>query len=114
MEEKIRVASIQEIDLRGARTFRMGGLEIAVFRLDDGSIKALENRCPHKAGKLSEGMVCGTNVHCPLHDWKIDLASGHVQAPDEGCVTTFRTEIDEQGNVYILVEKEVLQSASGT
>ncbi|MFB5762493.1 nitrite reductase small subunit NirD [Paenibacillus medicaginis] len=113
MEEKIRVASIQDIDLRGARTFRMGELEIAVFRLDDGSITALENRCPHKGGKLSEGMVCGSKVHCPLHDWKIDLASGLAQAPDEGCVATFRTEIDEQGSVYVLVEKKMLQSASG-
>ncbi|MDP4097233.1 nitrite reductase small subunit NirD [Paenibacillus sp. P96] len=114
MEQKIRVASVEEIDLRGARTFRLGEIEIAVFRLDDGSIKALENRCPHKGGKLSEGMVCGTKVHCPLHDWKIDLANGLVQAPDDGCVTTFQTETDDSGSVYVILEKEMLQPASGS
>ncbi|CAM3593080.1 MULTISPECIES: nitrite reductase small subunit NirD [Paenibacillus] len=101
---KIRVASLAEIDAKGARTFRIEDTEIAVFRLSDGSVKAVENRCPHKGGKLSEGMVCGTAVHCPLHDWKIDLASGRVYEPDDGCVTTYRTEIDgTSGSIYIVM-----------
>ncbi|MEK3787142.1 MULTISPECIES: nitrite reductase small subunit NirD [Paenibacillus] len=104
MESKIRVAHLSEIDKLGARTLRIEDKEVALFRLQDGSIKALENHCPHKGGKLSEGMVCGHKVHCPLHDWKIDLASGNVHEPDVGRVTTFATEIDEQsGDVYILV-----------
>ncbi|MNC72529.1 Assimilatory nitrite reductase [NAD(P)H] small subunit [compost metagenome] len=78
--------------------------EIAVFKLSDGSLHAVENRCPHKGGKLSEGMVCGTSVHCPLHDWKIDLRSGKVHEPDDGCLNTYKTEIDgASGEIYITI-----------
>lgn len=99
---RLQIAHLSDIDIKGARTFTIGEMEIALFRLTDGSIHAVENRCPHKGGRLSEGMVCGTAVHCPLHDWKINLRSGQVQEPDEGCVNTFLTEIDPQsGSVYI-------------
>ncbi|WDZ63590.1 Rieske 2Fe-2S domain-containing protein [Paenibacillus polymyxa] len=65
---------------------------------------ALENRCPHKGGRLSEGMICGSAVHCPLHDWKVDLSTGRVQEPDTGCVTAYPMEIDsESGAVYIVI-----------
>ncbi|MFD1953312.1 nitrite reductase small subunit NirD [Paenibacillus thailandensis] len=98
------VGKLEEIDVKGSRTLKVDELEIAVFRLTNGEVLAVENRCPHKNGKLSEGMVCGTKVHCPLHDWKIDLRSGKVQEPDEGCITTFETEIDsESGLLYVTV-----------
>jgi len=101
---KVLVGNIADIDAKGARTVRLENLEIAVFRLSDGQVRAVENRCPHKNGKLSEGMVCGTAVHCPLHDWKIDLKTGNVYEPDEGCVATFETEIDaSSGSIYITV-----------
>jgi nitrite reductase (NADH) small subunit len=101
---RYQVAHIADIDVKGARRFTLGELEIALFRLSDGSIQAVENRCPHKGGKLSEGMVCGSNIHCPLHDWKIDLRSGKVQDPDDGCVTTFAVEVDEHsGSVYVML-----------
>ncbi|MEF3303970.1 nitrite reductase small subunit NirD [Paenibacillus sp. GYB003] len=102
------VGNLADIDAKGSRKIRLGETEIAVFRLSDGQVLAVENRCPHKGGQLSEGMVCGTTVHCPLHDWKIDLASGRVLEPDEGCVTTYPVEIDPQsGSVYIMPEEEV-------
>ncbi|MEJ3718452.1 nitrite reductase small subunit NirD [Paenibacillus polymyxa] len=101
---RIRIADLNEIDQRGARTVRIQNTEIAVFRLSDGSVRALENRCPHKGGRLSEGMICGSVVHCPLHDWKVDLSTGQVRDPDTGCVTTYPTEIDsESGAVYIVI-----------
>ncbi|MDN4082320.1 MULTISPECIES: nitrite reductase small subunit NirD [Paenibacillus] len=101
---RIRIADLNEIDRRGARTVHIHNAEIAVFRLSDGSVRALENRCPHKGGRLSEGMICGSVVHCPLHDWKVDLSTGQVQEPDTGCVTTYPTEIDsESGAVYIVI-----------
>lgn len=96
------VGNMADIDAKGARKFRLADTEIAVFRLSDGQVRAVENRCPHKGGLLSEGMVCGAAVHCPLHDWKIDLASGRVQEPDEGCVTTYPVEVDPQnGSIYV-------------
>lgn len=98
---KIRIGSLSDIDAKGSRTFQFRDTEIAVFRLSDGSVKAVENRCPHKNGKLSEGMVCGRIVHCPLHDWRISLDDGMVQKPDDGCIPTYETEIDEAGAIYI-------------
>ncbi|RCX16740.1 nitrite reductase (NADH) small subunit [Fontibacillus phaseoli] len=105
MLTKIKVAHVQEIDEQGARTFAVGDKEIAVFKLSDGSVRAIENRCPHKGGRLSEGMVCGSAVHCPLHDWKIDLHSGRVHEPDHGSVTVYDTEVDAAtGSVYITLD----------
>src|SRR5690606_3924036 len=99
---KILVGKRSEIDVKSSRKLRIENIDIALFHLSDGSVLAVENKCPHKGGLLSEGMVCGGKVHCPLHDWKIDLRSGKVQDPDEGCVTTFKTEVDEQsGDIYI-------------
>ncbi|MBN2982699.1 MULTISPECIES: nitrite reductase small subunit NirD [Cohnella] len=99
---KLLVGNVAEIDKKGARTVRVDDLEIALFRLSDGDVLAVENKCPHKAGKLSEGMVCGSTVHCPLHDWKIDLRDGRVQEPDTGCVTTFDVEVDSaSGSIYV-------------
>ena len=101
---KLLVGKLSDIDERGSRTFQLEDLEIAVFKLTDGSMLAVENRCPHKGGSLSEGMVCGKIVHCPLHDWRIDLQTGLVNEPDDGCVTTFETEVDhESGSIYLTI-----------
>nr|WP_138494289.1 nitrite reductase small subunit NirD [Paenibacillus pinistramenti] len=103
---KMLVGSVSEIDPKGSRKIKVGNTEVALFRLSDGEILAVENKCPHKGGMLSEGMVCGRTVHCPLHDWRIDLRSGAVQEPDTGCVTTFPVEIDrESGLVFLTVEE---------
>lgn len=102
MITKIQVARLDDIDRLGSRTVFVEGKEVAIFRLSDGSVHAIENRCPHKGGKLSEGMVCGSAVHCPLHDWKINLRSGRVQEPDHGEVTVYEIEVDEAtGAIYI-------------
>ncbi|WP_276352331.1 nitrite reductase small subunit NirD [Cohnella caldifontis] len=102
---KRKVATTAEIDALGARTVKLGDKEIALFRLTDGEVLALENRCPHKGGKLSEGMVCGGTVHCPLHDWRIDLRTGSALEPDEGCTGVYGVEVDPaSGAVYLLEE----------
>lgn len=102
MTTKLLVANLSDIDVKGSRRIKVEDIEIAMFRLTDGSVLAVENRCPHKGGLLSEGMVCGSTVHCPLHDWKIDLRSGIVKEPDDGCIKTFETEIDHNsGSIYI-------------
>jgi len=104
MATKTLIGKISDIDVKSSRKLRIQNIDIAVFHLSDGSVLAVENKCPHKGGLLSEGMVCGGKVHCPLHDWKIDIRSGRVQEPDHGCVTTFETEVDrESGEVYITI-----------
>ena len=63
----------------------------------------MENRCPHKGGVLSEGMVSGEFVFCPMHDWKICLEDGKVQDPDTGCVKTYQTQIVGE-EVFLLID----------
>lgn len=101
---KKQVGNVSEIDPLGARKLQWEGTELALFRLTNGEVRAVENRCPHKGGKLSEGMVCGRFVHCPLHDWKIDLDSGQVQAPDDGCVAVYETEVDSSSGIIYIKE----------
>ena len=67
------VAALPE---RGARCVRVGPLAIAVFRTSTGEVFALRDQCPHRGGPLSQGIVHGTRVTCPLHDWVIDLKTG--------------------------------------
>ncbi|WP_416148390.1 nitrite reductase small subunit NirD [Salipaludibacillus sp. HK11] len=89
----VRVANVEEIPMQVGKEVKIDDLEIAIFRLSSGKYKAVENKCPHKQGPLSEGIVSGEYVFCPLHDWKIDLNSGDVQKPDDGCVRTYPVEV---------------------
>jgi nitrite reductase (NADH) small subunit len=61
---------------------------------------ALRDACPHRGGPLSQGIVHGATVTCPLHNWKIDLASGEALGPDEGCVNVYAAKVEE-GRVMI-------------
>jgi nitrite reductase (NADH) small subunit len=97
---KVLVGTIDELPDRLGKTVRVGDLEVAVFKLSDGGVKAVENRCPHKGGVLSEGIVSGEFVFCPMHDWKICLDDGKVQEPDHGCVKTYKTTV-EGDEVYL-------------
>jgi len=84
----IDVGALDDIPRRGARVVKTPAGCIAVFRTGADEVYALDDRCPHKAGPLSQGIVHGRSVTCPLHNWVIDLATGQVQAPDEGRVAT--------------------------
>lgn len=88
------VCQIEEIPRYGGRTIRAGEVEIAVFRLGDDRIRAVDNRCPHKQGPLAEGIVSGDIIICPLHARKISLESGEVLSPDSGCVKTYAVKIE--------------------
>ncbi|MDQ6953858.1 MAG: nitrite reductase small subunit NirD [Mariprofundaceae bacterium] len=102
-ENWIEICSLDEIPPSQARTVNIGNASIAVFRLSDDRIKALENRCPHKNGPLAEGIISGDDVLCPLHNWRIHLEDGQVAAPDQGCVKTYSTKI-EHGIVFLDLE----------
>ncbi|TCS76073.1 nitrite reductase small subunit NirD [Effusibacillus lacus] len=97
---KVEVAKLEDLPFQTGRVVKLNGREIAVFRLSSGEVRAVENRCPHKGGPLAEGIVSGNYVFCPMHDWKINLADGKVQAPDDGCVITYEVDVKE-GKVYI-------------
>lgn len=85
MSDWIEIGSLDDIPSRGARTIATPLGEVAVFRTGDDQVFALMNKCPHRGGPLSEGIVAGTLVACPLHNWVIDLETGIAKAPDEGC-----------------------------
>ena len=84
------------------RRVQAGSRELAVFRLEDGEVLCVENRCPHKGGSLAEGIVAGAHVYCTQHDWRICLRDGQAQAPDHGCVRTHPCRV-EAGVVHIEV-----------
>jgi nitrite reductase (NADH) small subunit len=99
--EWLDIGWLHEIPLRGARTVPVdGGEEIAVFRTGDDKVFALVNRCPHKGGPLSQGIIHGHSVACPLHNWNIALATGEAQGADKGCTPTIPVKIDA-GRVLI-------------
>lgn len=94
------ICQVEEIPSLGGRTIRAGQMEIAVFRLSDGRIRAVDNRCPHKQGPLAEGIVSGDTIICPLHARKINLETGEVLKPDSGCVKTYPVKV-EDGQVFL-------------
>ena len=101
MEQWVRVCRTGEIPLLGARVLeRPGTASVAVFRTAADRVFAVLDRCPHKGGPLSQGIVYGERVACPLHNWSVELQSGCAAAPDDGCVRTFPVRL-EAGEVLI-------------
>ena len=95
------VCRIDDIPVRGARVVQRAGQDdIAVFRTTDDEVFAVVDRCPHKGGPLSAGLVHGKSVACPLHNWVIQLDSGQAQAPDEGCARKVPVRMDG-GTIYL-------------
>jgi nitrite reductase (NADH) small subunit len=96
-----KVCEIEDVPVLGARVLnRAGQVDIAIFRNAENQVFALEDACPHKKGPLSQGIVFGDRVACPLHNWTIGLSDGCAQAPDSGCTVSFPLKV--LGNdVYI-------------
>lgn len=93
------VGRADAIPLREGRRVRYGDHEIALFNLG-GEYRAVQNRCPHKNGPLADGIVAGTSVFCPLHNWRIDLETGCALNENEGPVRTYPVKVLDQ-NVYV-------------
>jgi nitrite reductase (NADH) small subunit len=96
MSEWTLICRIEDIPRLGARRVaRAQGMDVAVFRNDQDEVFALLDRCPHKGGPLSQGIVFRDTVACPLHNWGIGLADGCAQAPDEGCTPRFAVRVHD-------------------
>ncbi|HET7596577.1 MAG TPA: nitrite reductase (NAD(P)H) small subunit [Burkholderiales bacterium] len=101
LEGWARACALDDIPVPGARVLRRpAGLDIALFRTAVDRVFALIDQCPHKGGALSQGMVFGERVACPLHGWVIELATGSAVAPDEGCATRIPVQVVE-GDVFV-------------
>ena len=95
------ICSVEDIPALGARRVaRPVGLDVAVFKNAAGEVFALLDRCPHKGGPLSQGIVFGNSVACPLHNWTIGLCNGQAAAPDEGSTPAFTVKVDN-GQVFL-------------
>jgi nitrite reductase (NADH) small subunit len=101
----IHICALDDIPVLGARRVETSEGEIALFRTTNDQVFALMNQCPHKKGPLSEGIVHGNSVTCPLHNWVISLKTGEAQGADAGCSPTIPVE---------LRGKEVYMSAPAT
>ena len=101
----IRVTPIENVPPREGRAVLLGDREIALFNLGPSTelgggdrFLATDNRCPHQGGPLCDGIVTGTSVVCPLHAWKVSLATGQVERPTHGkdhCVSTYPARVED-------------------
>jgi nitrite reductase (NADH) small subunit len=88
------IGVLDDIPPLRARTIVARDGDIAVFRTSDDRVFALRDACPHKGGKLSQGIVHDGFVTCPLHGWVIGLADGRAREPDEGCARRVAVRLD--------------------
>jgi nitrite reductase (NADH) small subunit len=101
-EHWIEIGGIDDIPRQGARVVKTAAGDIAIFRTLHDEVFALRDKCPHKGGPLSQGIVTGNKVACPLHDWKIALDTGIAQAPDVGCAARYPIKMNN-GQVSLLL-----------
>ena len=99
----IDIGALEDIPAQGARVVKTVEGCVAIFRTSDDRIFALEDRCPHKGGPLSEGMVHGDRVTCPLHNWVFDMNTGQAQGADNGEVRTYPIRV-QNGRILISAE----------
>lgn len=104
MTDWIEIGKITDIPLQGSRVVRTEAGDIAVFRTAANTVFAVDDKCPHKGGPLSQGIVFGNKVACPLHNWKIALDTGDAVGPDEGHVACHPVRIDGD-TVFLSMKK---------
>jgi len=107
----IDIGALDDIPVRGARVVRTAEGCVAVFRTHDDEVFALDDQCPHKGGPLSEGIVHGRAVTCPLHNWVIAFDTGEAQGADEGAVATYAARV-EDGRVLLDAARLTARSAA--
>jgi len=109
----VRVTPCENIPLREGKAVEVAGRRIAIFNLGD-SFLAADNRCPHRGGPLSDGIVSGATIACPLHAWTFNLTNGEVvnHPESQACLATFPVRV-EQGIIWVEIPSEEPDSVSG-
>ena len=100
MSNWLEIAALEEIPVLGSRVVETDSVNIAIFRGKEDKIFAIKDQCPHKQGPLSQGIMHGDSVTCPLHNWKISLVTGEALGADEGCTNVYETMI-ENGKIML-------------
>lgn len=101
------ICALDEINPLGSRVVAGPKGDIAIFRAADDQVFALDDRCPHKGGPLSQGLIYGKRVACPLHNWQIELESGEAVSPDQGCAHRHPVRV-ENGRVLLGLDSVAL------
>jgi nitrite reductase (NADH) small subunit len=96
----VDIGSLADVPVRGSRVVKTARGDIAVFRTADDRVFALDDRCPHRGGPLSQGIVHGHAVTCPLHNWVIGLDDGQAKGADAGCARTIPVRL-EKGKILL-------------
>lgn len=91
----LEIGTLDDIPRRAARVVKTARGDIAIFRTMDDQVFALDDKCPHKGGPLSQGIVQGESVTCPLHNWVISLRTGEAQGADQGCTRTIAVKLQD-------------------
>lgn len=107
----IDIGALSDIPLQGARVVKTRFGCVAIFRTADDQVFALDDRCPHKGGPLSEGIVHGTQVTCPLHNWVFDMATGIAQGADDGQINTYPVQV-QSGRIVLDASQLLRRSAA--
>jgi len=104
-QDWVAIGSLDDIPRRGARCVNYGAITIAVFRTENDRVFALEDKCPHRQGPLSQGIVHDGCVTCPLHNWVISLETGEAQGVDSGNTASFPVKLDD-GRILLAVGRK--------
>lgn len=99
------IGRLEDIPRLGARIVHVPEDTVAVFRTAEDQVFALSDRCPHRGGPLSQGIVFDHRVACPLHDWVVDLNTGCAVGPDEGCTLPYPVAVDDD-RIFLFLQIE--------
>jgi nitrite reductase (NADH) small subunit len=96
----MRLGPVDDIPLGEGRTYAVDGEMVAVFRLRDGSLRALQAVCPHRGGPLADGQIDLKVVVCPLHLNAFDLTTGCslTGLPD---LTVYDVSVDADHHLHV-------------
>ncbi len=96
MNDWMEITTLDQIPVLGSRVVETDTVKIAIFRGRDDTVYAIKDACPHKQGPLSQGIMHGDSVTCPLHNWTISLTSGEALGADEGCTNVYDTKVENK------------------
>lgn len=95
----VALGAVEQIGLGQGRCFRIGALQLAIFRLRSGEVYALDAACPHRGGPLADGLIGGQTVICPLHGYRFSLSDGR-SLDGEFNTNSYPVEIRD-GGLYV-------------
>ncbi len=110
MQHWIEVGELEQIPVLGSRVIATPEGDIALFRNSANEVFALRDRCPHRGGALSQGIVHGRQVTCPLHNWVLELESGEAVAPDRGCAKPYPVKV-QSGRILLSLDIAAVSAA---